>query len=392
MMRLFSAPAAMLGLLAIAYLPSAIAKPYPAHIEEFRQLHNAPQLEKRATCANGQPACGYYGQLCCATGQQCITDANNQAQCSGGTGGWQYFTTTYVETVGLVTYTSVYSSYVGGAGTVATTATCTGVRSPCGGTCCEGGFYCNLQQQCVIYGGGSSGGILPTVPGTIEPSAPLRRTSSGVVVVTYTGTPTRTVPFQTPIPTGVNGSPIPVQGGGGGLSGGAIAGIVIGVILGLLLLLLLCLFCCARALFDTILAIFGFGKKNKHTHEETYIEEHHHSGGGAAAGGGRWYGQGRPSRPSRPGSEKKSGIGKGVGVAAALGGLALMLGLKRKHDKKHDDKSTTVSGSSYYYSDYTSSSKFLKRRTQSEHMTNNPPGSASSSDRRTRNTRHSSRR
>jgi phosphotransferase system glucose/maltose/N-acetylglucosamine-specific IIC component len=55
-------------------------------------------------------------------------------------------------------------------------------------------------------------------------------------------------------------------------------------------------------------------------------------------------------------SEKKSGFGKGMGMAAALGGLALALGLKRKHDR--EDKSTTISGSSAYYSDYTSSSKF----------------------------------
>jgi hypothetical protein len=127
------------------------------------------------------------------------------------------------------------------------------------------------------------------------------------------------------------------------------------VILGILLLLALCLFCCARALFDTLLGILGLGKrKNKHTHEETYIEEHHHSGGAVASGGRRWYGAARPARPAR---SEKSGVKKGVGVAAALGGLALMLGLKRKHDAKHDDKSTTVSGSSYYYSDYTSSSK-----------------------------------
>ncbi|KAJ8104573.1 hypothetical protein OPT61_g10686 [Boeremia exigua] len=55
-------------------------------------------------------------------------------------------------------------------------------------------------------------------------------------------------------------------------------------------------------------------------------------------------------------SEKKSGIGKGMGMAAALGGLALALGMKRKQDRR-DDKSTTVSGSSYYYSDYTSSTR-----------------------------------
>jgi hypothetical protein len=168
------------------------------------------------------------------------------------------------------------------------------------------------------------------------------------------------VAFETPIPTGAaGGGLVATDQSSGGLSGGAIAGIVIGVILGILLLLALCLFCCARALFDTVAAIFGFGKKRKHTHEETYIEEHHHSGGGAAAasGGGRWYGAGRPARPSRVGSEKHSGAKKGLGLAAGLGGLALALGLKRKHDAKHDDKSTTVSGTSYMYSDYTSSSK-----------------------------------
>lgn len=386
-MRLFNAPAAVLGLLAFAYLPSTLAKPYPVHIEEFSDLHNGSQIEKRQ-CA-GQ-LCGFYKQLCCAAGQQCITDNNNQAQCSGGQvgGGWQYFTTTWVEPVGVTTYTSVYSSYVGGA--AQPTSSCKSSQSPCGGKCCDSGFWCNASEnKCVLIAGGSTGGILPTAPGTLGPSAPLRPTNSGLVIVTYTGRPTATVPFQTPIPTGAVGGAVPVEGDGGGLSGGAIAGIIIGVLLGILLLLLLCLFCCARALFDTIIAIFGLGKKKKHTHEETYIEEHHHGSGGAA--GGRWYGQGRPSRPSRPGSEKKSGIGKGMGVAAALGGLALMLGLKRKHDKRHDDKSTTVSGSSYYYSDYTSSSKLFVLR-DLQHFTNNHLGSASSSDRRTRNTRHSSRR
>jgi hypothetical protein len=81
-----------------------------------------------------------------------------------------------------------------------------------------------------------------------------------------------------------------------------------------------------------------------------------------------------------------------MGMAAALGGLALALGLKRKHDRK-DDKSTTVSGSSYYYSDYTSSSKSPSPPiTQRELITDFHPGSASSSDRHTRRTRHSSRR
>ncbi|KAH8724933.1 hypothetical protein GQ44DRAFT_617145 [Phaeosphaeriaceae sp. PMI808] len=370
-MRLFTAPAAVLSLLTVAYLPSTIAKPYPVHIEEFRDLHNASQLAPRQQCPEAN-LCGFYKQLCCASGQTCGEDSNKQAVCNGGSpgGGWQYVTSKYVETVGLVTHTTVFSTFVGGAANAAPTATCKASQSPCGGTsCCDSGYYCATGNTCAPLGGGSSGGILPTVPGTIAPSAPLRPTNSGLVIVTYTGRPTATVPFQTPIPTGAMGAPVPVKSGGGGLSGGAIAGIVIGVILGVLLLLLLCLYCCARALFDTIIAIFGLGKKKRHTHEETtYVEGHHTSGGG------RWYGAGRPSRPSRVGSEKKSSFGKGMGVAAALGGLALMLGMKKKHDAKHDDKSTTVSGSSYYYSDYTSSS------------------SASSDDRRTRTTRHSSRR
>ncbi|KAL6710340.1 hypothetical protein ACN47E_009286 [Coniothyrium glycines] len=353
-MWLFNAPPALLGLAALAAVPCAVAKPYPVHIEEFRQLHNATQLQERSTCTSNQVACGYDGWLCCPAGSTCLVDANNQAQCGGsGSGGgqWVYSTTTWVQTVNAITYTSVFSTYIPAAPTA---AGCASHKSPCGTACCDTGYFCNANLQCAIIAGGSSGGIFPTV--------------------TYTGTPTATVPFQTAIPTGAAGGLVPTEGSGGGLSGGAIAGIVIGVILGILLLLLLCLFCCARALFDTIAAIFGFGKKRKHTHEETYIEEHRHSSGGAAAaGGGRWFGT-RPSRPSRAGSEKTSGAKKGLGVAAVLGGLALGLGLKRKHDAKHDDKSTTVSGSSYYYSDYTSSS------------------SASSSDRHTRQTRHSSRR
>jgi ubiquitin-activating enzyme E1 len=143
---------------------------------------------------------------------------------------------------------------------------------------------------------------------------------------------------------------VPVaSGGGSNLSGGAIAGIVIGVLAGIVLLFLICVFCCARALFDTILGCFGLGKKNrKHTHEETYIEAHHSSAGG----GRRWHGE-RPSRPK----PKKSGLGGALGMGALLGGAALALGLKRKHDK-HEQKSE-YTGSSYY-SDYTSTSEYLR--------------------------------
>lgn len=357
-MWFFRAPAAVLGLAAIASLPSVCAKPYPAHLEEMRELHNASQIEKR-DCLSGETSCGWDGWLCCTSGQVCTTDANDQAQCVAAAAqatGWAYYTTTWVETAGLVTRTSVYSSYIG----AATTAICSNVQSPCGANCCDSGFYCNVDKTCAIIAGGSSGGIVPT----LSASAPVRPTSLTMVIVTYTGAPTATIPFQTPIPTGVSGGLVPVVGGGG-LSGGAIAGIVIGTLLGLLLLSLLCLYCCARALFDTLAAIFGFGKKRKHTHEETYIEEQHSSGGG------RWYGQGRPARPPR--EKQSSGADKGMGIAAGLAALALAMGLRRKNDRR-DDKSTTVSGSSYYYSDYTSSS------------------SASSSDRQTRQTRQSTRR
>ncbi|KAF2108060.1 hypothetical protein BDV96DRAFT_287206 [Lophiotrema nucula] len=334
------APTAVLGLVATVLLPSVAAKPYPAHVEEFRSLHNASQLVER-DCSGGTP-CGYYGQLCCVNGDSCVTDINQQAQCTAAaaqaTGGqWVYSTSTWVET-DYVTRTQVYSSWIGATAAATPTSACGGSQSPCGTGCCDSGYYCSAPDTgtCALLAGGSSGGIAPT--------APLRPTSSTLVIATVTAT----LPFSTPIATGQSGTPEPVAaGGGGGLSGGAIAGIVIGVILGLLLLLLLCLFCCARALFDTILAIFGLGKKRRHTHEETYIEEHHHSSGGAG-GGRRWYGQG-PARPNRP-AKSGGGFGGALGVGALLGGLALALGLKRKHDRKHDDKSTTVS--SGYYSDY----------------------------------------
>ncbi|KAF2199070.1 hypothetical protein GQ43DRAFT_421066 [Delitschia confertaspora ATCC 74209] len=359
-MWIFQAPSTVLALVAIIFSSSVSAKPYPVHIEELRQLHNASQLERR-DCPSGTP-CGWSGQICCASNEYCYTDSNNQAQCGQGaapTSGWVYYTTTWVET-GFTTRTSVYSSYVGGTAQAVPTSTCTGAQSPCGGMCCDMGYYCQYSGQCALIGGasgGASGGV---------PSAPLRPTSSTLVVITATGSPTTTVPFQTPIATGANATLTEGQPSGGGLSGGAIAGIVIGVIAGILLLILLCLYCCAKAAFDGFLALVGMGKKNrKHTHEETYIEEHHHSS--AAGSGRRWHG----SRPPPP-PKKKSGLGGMLGVGAALGGLALALGMKRRHDR-HDDEKTTISDTTYgtYTSYYTSTS------------------SASSDDRRTRNTRPS---
>ncbi|OCL05991.1 hypothetical protein AOQ84DRAFT_355716 [Glonium stellatum] len=348
-MRFLGAPSTLLtsATFLLSFTPLSIAKPYP--LEPFDELQNSTESEHlEARCAN---PCGYYGQLCCAVGQSCYTDSNNQAQCGGpvtaaataNAGGWVYYTTTWVET-DYVTRTSVYSSYVGvSVAATPTAASCSQYnQSPCGSICCDSGYYCLTSGTCAYAGGGSSGGIYYT-----------------------TGTPTATVPFQTPIATGANATITSSQQSSGGLSGGAIAGIVIGVLAGILLLTLLCLFCCARAIFDTVMAIFGVGKNRRRVHEETtYIEEHHSSGGGRR----RWYGN-RPSRPASP-ARTGGGLGNALGIGALLGGLALALGLKRRHDRRHDEKSNTVS--SYTYSDYTSTS-------------------SASSDRRTRNTRHSSR-
>ncbi|KAF2741823.1 hypothetical protein M011DRAFT_472761 [Sporormia fimetaria CBS 119925] len=379
---MFSNPPTTLirALAATALLPLAIAKPYPVHIDELRDLHNQLQNDKRQELCAGN-YCGDASGLCCTGGQTCGTDpSNGWAMCVGGTAqqpgqwqgegqpqaqitsGWQYWTSTWVET-DFVTRTSVYSSWVGGAAAPTAADTCSAGQQECGGTCCYGGYYCYSpeKQECRQLGGASSGGVVPIPTATPTP----------------TGVPTATLPFTPPIATGVDGVPAAGQEEGDGLSGGAIAGIVIGVIAGVLLLLFICLYCCAKSALGGLLAMFGIGKKKKrHVHEETYIEEHHHHSSAAGGGGRRWYGQAGSSRPARPAPapKKKGGFGNALGIGAALGGLALALGMKRKHDRKYDDKSTVISGSSEYYSDYTSSS------------------SASSSDRHTRPTRHSSRR
>jgi hypothetical protein len=120
--------------------------------------------------------------------------------------------------------------------------------------------------------------------------------------------------------------------------------------------------------------------------EERYSSRHgsgtasrrdHHNGwfgaGAATSGGGR--------RPAPPPKKKSSGLG-GLGmVGAGLLGMAAVLGLKRKSDKKSEKPPRSDISSSYYTDSYTGTS-----------------ASSASSDRRTRrtsdtrHTRHTSRR
>lgn len=350
----------MVGLVAVALLPTVASKPLAVLGGELSDSASGNLLEKRQ-CAQAN-LCGWQGIVCCTDGQVCDTDANGLAVCVAGagagaatTGGSWTFGTSIITQTGVVTQTRVWSSF----NAAPTAAACTGSEQ------CGAGYYCTGEGTCKPIAGPTPG---VSTTGIVNPSAPLRPTSSGLIIVTATGSATATLPFSTPIPTGANGDLVESNAGGGGLSGGAIAGIVIGVILGIMLLLLICFYCCAKSAFGALMAIFGLGKKRKTREETTYIEEHHHSGGAAAAGGRRWYGQGS-SRPSRPPKKTGGGMGNLLGVGAGLAGLAAVLGMKRKNDRRHDDKSTTVSGTSYMYSDYTSSSKWA--RTNQLNIANN---------------------
>lgn len=329
--------------------------------ELLEKLENLQNVEKR--CAN---PCGYYGQLCCAAGQVCYTDNNNQAQCgnaatavttngpvvtAAASGTYQLITSTFVQT-DLKTVTSTYTVFV----PTSTQASCSFAQGeqPCGNVCCLSDQYCAAPGSCISNGGGSSiyysGLLTVTTILTNTASAPLRPTSNGATTVT--GSTTTTQPFITPVATGGSVISGPQASSNGSLSGGAIAGIVIGVIAGILILLLICACCCFKGLLDGLLAIFGLGNRRRRTTEETYVEERH-----SRRGGRTWFGF-RPGRRTEVVDEKKKksgGFGPVATAAAFLGGLALILGLRRKSRK--DNRSDTGYGSSYYYSDYTVSSK-----------------------------------
>lgn len=365
-------PPTLLSLLAVILSSTHIAHAKPFHRDQSPAGTDVNSLVDRQSGY----ACG-FGSLTCETADACYTDANGQAQCStsgssdstqqnnANNGQYQMYTTTYT-TNHLTTITSTYSSLLAAATVqVAAGGACDASigETPCGQNpssreplCCAAGQECRYQGQCGISGADVdvSSAYLFSVTNTVD--SPIRPTSATTETVTSTGSATTTVAFQTPSPTGTPGTTTAGMQStttNNGLSGGAIAGIVIGVLLGIFLLLLLCGCLCFKGILDSFLALLGLGPKRRRR-TETYIEErhsHHASGGGAAAGGRRWFGQG----PSRPQREKKSGVGGFGAVAGGLTALAVLLGLKRRRDRR--DKSSYGTGSSYTYSDYTSSSK-----------------------------------
>lgn len=373
-----SSPPTLLSLLTIVLTSTHTtqAKPY------LRKLHldtsNAHALEER-TCAN---PCGAQSQYCCSASETCVTSGWPPiASCVAGSGGaaaapqqfanansasngqYQLVTTTWTET-DLVLHTSTYSIQLATQTTqqttVATALSCNNQlgEKPCGSICCASGQQCQYQGQCVAAGGVTgdvSSFYYSSVTAAASGTAFVRPTSNTVQTVTSTGSATATVPFQSASATqGGTTAGMSATTSNNGLTGGQIAGIVIGVIAGILLLLAICAFCCFKGLLDSILAFFGSGRRRR-VREETYIEERHshrHSGGG----GGGWFGTSGPARIERP-PKKESGGGLGgvTAVAAGLGTLAVLLGLKRRRDRR--DKESYGTGSSYSYSDATSPSK-----------------------------------
>lgn len=365
-MRIKAVSAALASALAAVFiLQTASATPFdtlssstaPATTADAFTSNNGT-LEKR--CEN---PCGWQGWLCCAVGQTCSTDGNNQAVCLDGTsvqvgsgGYWQTYTKTWVET-GLVTMTSIYSVYVG-ATPAAAPATPTwnqatqtpyatnaplqcnwsGGESSCGSICCSSGQYCQVSGQCAPAAASVSTGTY---------SAPLRPTASTLVIQTATMATTTTVPFIAPVATGQSEPLTTINQSSGGLSGGAIAGIVIGVIAGLILLFFLIICLCFKGIWDGLVALFGGGKRDRRRKETVEYYSHH------GREGRTWYGD-RPARIERSQSPKRKGIGA-LGIAGILGAIAIALGIRRRVEKRRDEKSDY--SSDYYTETYSGTSR-----------------------------------
>ncbi|KAI4270329.1 MAG: hypothetical protein LQ337_006745 [Flavoplaca oasis] len=365
-MRL-SSPPTLLSLLGIILTSShtTSAKPYVRRL----QLDTPNALDKR--CAN---PCGSESQFCCTASETCVTSGWPPiAQCVAGTGSsqavgvaqehqqdagngqYQLVTTTWTET-DLILRTSTYSTHLASPtqqATFATPMSCdqSNGESPCGTICCAMGQYCQMPGQCAASGG-VVGDVSSFYYSSVTATDFVRPTSNTVETVTSTGAATTTVPFEPAGPT-QDGATAGVAASttNNGLTAGQIAGIVVGVLLGILLLLVICALCCFRGLYDGFLAIFGLGKKRRRQ-ETTYIEERHshHTGGASRPPRRTWWGADRPARP-----KKDSGLGGAGAVAAGLGTLAVILGLKRRRDRR--DKDSYGTRSSYSYGSYTGTSE-----------------------------------
>ncbi|MCJ1394139.1 hypothetical protein MMC18_007017 [Xylographa bjoerkii] len=381
-MRLRQTPSTFFSLLAILF-SAHIVQPSPLPIDEFIIEQQNSTLELRQ-CA---VLCGYYNQVTCGCGQACTTIAGEAScvaaaatavatatvtQAGSGNGQWQWFTSTYVET-DLVTVVTTFSSFVVAPTTayvapVQTQVIVTTVEAPapvqtvltcatnqaCGNICCASDQFCAYSGQCsALAGGSTANNVVSTLylASTVvesTASAFIRPTSNSILTVTSTGTATTTIPFQTPIGTdGSSLTGITATQQSSGLSGGAIAGIVIGVLVLLFILFLICACCLAKGLIDTILGCFGLGPRSRRrVTDTTVIEEHHSRHSGRVQNGGRtWYG----TRINGQNANKKSsGWGGALGVGAALAALAVVLGIKRRNDRKAEK--TEYTGSSYSYS------------------------------------------
>lgn len=367
-MRFHLTPRPLLHLLTTILLVPRPLLANPRPVASVQNGFTYNELFARYDCSG--ELCGYNDQLCCNAGSVCYTDYNNEAQCSatasgyasvsaapaqssaGGGGYWVYITTTTVMT-NYKTITTVYSSWCASSVSAVAPASASGSarcnyalnESPCGNICCAGNQYCAYLGQCSAAAPGQT-----TTTGNYNPSqsagAPIRPTSSGVIVVTATQSPTTTVPFQPPVATGANVTMTESAIHHHGLSGGAIAGIVIGVLVALLILGLICFYCCLKGLLDGCLALFGLGNRRKRTVVTEYERRSHHSG----SGGRTWYGAAKPSRVERR-ERRESHTGRDLlGVGAGLAGLWAILGLKRRNSRrKHDEKHSEYSYSSDYY-------------------------------------------
>ena len=377
-MRLSQTPPTLLSLLLVvlSHTNNVNAGPYPK--DDLHDLGYSFLQPRQCACY-----CGSQNQFCCTAGQGCYTTYSinqNIAFCSasaaataGDNARYAVYTTTYTET-DLILRTSTYTSswvaaptttyaYVPPAASPSAAdvpASCTTSlgQSSCGKICCASGQRCAGANTCTPDG---SSYYYPTQTAVASSySAPLRPTSGGVSTSTGTVSVTTTQTFLPPATASGSAFPTITASSNNGLSPGAIAGIVIGVIAGIILLLLICFCCIVKAGFDGLLAIFGLGKRRRRSTERVEtVERYSRHGSGTASRRDThtgWFGGGRPVRVTETRRKKRTGGFGGLGaVGAGLAGLALVLGLKRRHDRNEKPPRSDIS-SSYYTDSYTGTS------------------------------------